>query len=418
METENIKDALSDILGNNSMAEKLVNGLDTRQRQTLLELPKYFWLTFWISIGILILGFSLQVYNKSLPQDQVRLLKSLQNPTIGGVMSAFFTLVAYIVNSLFAVWALSFIPYISLRAYQVSTKVVIPLRLNSSKWIQLFAATFFPILLFAIVSSNVDQVNNALIIQFTSTDAIIIFVGSLAVWGILWITTHYIPLKYIVIHLSTFSILLYATIFLVYILGYGTVTYAAVIGILLFLMFSFNKLGEIARRVSIYDIDNSIADKIMAVSSRENAIKVTEAEIDVRKLENVIDGKMKKLNNEDKINEQLQKIRETSISFNNRVNETKLDAFNQKLEFLNQLYTILSEEYKLKVDQELPQMIQEFKQNVKNLSQKELSNQMQTILNHVNVSIDTIPLDNLKLEMRKASKELKQATEELANEPE
>jgi hypothetical protein len=176
-------------------------------------------------------------------------------------------------------------------------------------------------------------------------------------------------------------------------------------------------LGEIARRVSIYDIDSNITDKVSAVSNRENLIKLKEAETDVSKLENELESKVQKIDSEVQINDQLRKIRTTRIDFNAKVNETKLDSFNKKLEFLNQIYTVLADEYKLKVDQELPSMIGSFKQNVKIMTPEELSATMNKIIQQVNSSLDTIPqgLDNLKIEMRKATKELKQATDDLAS---
>lgn len=363
MEPEKIakfEDSLLGILPT-TMAEKLINGLEERQRETLKELPKYGKITLYISLVILVSGLFIQIVSGSIPNNQLQLFQSLKSPTIGGILSIFFTIVAYVVNSIFAVWALTFVPYIALKAYKVSQKVEIPLRLNRSKWIQLFAVTFFPIIVFAIFASNIPQTTSSIVINFTINDALIIICGGFLVWITLWASIHFIPFRYIVIHLSIFSSLLYTTIFFAYVLGFGTVTYAAVLGMMMFLMLSSESLGEIARRVCIYDIDNKIADKITTVSNRENEIKLKEAETDVGKRENEMERTVQKLDNEVQISKQLQKIRSTQIEFNSRVNKTKLDIFNQKLEFFNQLYSIHAEEYKLKVGEELPAMIGKFK---------------------------------------------------------
>lgn len=406
-----------EIIKDKTTAEQLINGLEARQRETMKDLPRYGKLTLYFAIVILVVGLLVQALTGSIPNDQLQLFQSLKSPTIGGILSVFFTVVAYLVNALFAVWAVSFIPYIAIRAYKVSQKVKIPLRLNSSKWIQLFAATFLPIIAFAIFATNIPGNNaSSLVIKFTYMDGIYIVGGGALCWLILYGATHFIPLKYIVIHLTIFSSLLYAVIFSAYILGFGTITYAAVLGMIAFLMFSSSMLGEIARRVSIYDLDSNITDKVSNVSNRENLIKLKEAETDVSKLENELESKVQKIDSEVQINEQLRKIRTTRIEFNAKVNETKLDSFNKKLDFLNQIYTVLADEYKLKVDQELPTMIGAFKQNVKNMTPEELSETMNGIIKQVNSSLDTIPqgLDNLKIEMRKATKELKQATDDLA----
>lgn len=409
-----------DIIKDKSMAEQLINGLDERQRKTLRELPRYGKFTLFIALTILLVGVVVQFATGSIPNDQLQLFQSFKSPTIGGILSVFFTVVAYLVNALFAVWAVSFIPHIAFRAYKVSQQVRIPLRLNSSKWIQLFSATFLPIIAFAIFATNIPSNNASFIIQFTYMDGLIIIGGGAICWLILYGATHFIPLRYIVIHLTIFSSLLYAVIFFAYILGFGTITYSAVLGMIAFLMFSSNKLGEIARRVSIYDIENSIADKVASVSNRENLIKLKEAETDVSKLESELENKVQKIDSEVQINEQLRKIKTTRIEFNAKVNETKLDSFNKKLEFLNQIYSVLADEYKLKVNQELPNMIGSFKNDVKHMTPQELSDTMNNIINQVNISLDTIPqgLDNIRIEMQKATKELRRATEDLANDNE
>lgn len=423
MESEDfnsIKNQFEEIFINQSTADKLINAIEERQKQTLFRLPKYGKTTFYVAIIILAVGFIIQAISKNIPNDQIQLFKSLRNPTIGGILSIFFTVVAYIINALFAVWALSFIPYISLRAYKVSQQVMIPLRLNSSKWIQLFAATFLPIIAFAIFASNMPQTDVSFVIKFTYQDGIVILTGGLAVWIILWASTRFISFKYIVIHLTIFSIILYVTIFFAYILGFGTVTYCVVLGMMFFLMFSADKFAEIAKRVSIYDIDNNIVEKISSVSVRENMIKIKEAETDVRKLENELKGKVKQLDNEVQISEQLQKIKSTRINFNNKVNETKLDSFNQKLDFFNRLYTILSDEYKLKVGQELPAAINRFQKDVKNMTPLQLNESMNSIITEVNTSLDAIPkgLESIKIQMKEATRQLREATEELGKDDE
>ena len=412
-----IKQHFGDLASDPTMAEKLINGLEERQRETMKELPKYAKRTVYIALAVLVLGLGIQAITKNLPSDQLLLIQSLKRPTIGGILSVFFTVVAYLVNAVFAVWSLSFIPYVALRAYKVSQKVKLPLRLNSSKWIQLFAATFLPIIAFAIFATNIPDNGSSSIIKFTYADLAVIFGGGALCWLILYLITHYIPLRYVVVHLTIISCLLYAVIFFAYMLGFGTATYAAVLGMIAFLMFSSDKLGEIARRITIYDIDNNIADKVFSVSNRENVIKLKEAETDMAKLENNLEGKVQKIDNEVLINEQLRKIKTKSIEFNAKVNETKLESFNKKLIFLNEIYAVLSDEYKLKVDNELPTMISNFKANAKTMTPQQLSGTMNNIIKQVNESLDTIPqgLDNIKIEMKKATKELKQATEDLAN---
>ena len=127
-----IKDHFGDLLPTSSMAEKLINGLEERQRETLKDLPKYGRTTLYVALGILLFGLAIQIFNGSIPNDQLQLFKSLKSPTIGGILSLFFTVVAYAVNAIFAVLAVSFIPYLTLKAYKVSmTRLNTKLRLVS-----------------------------------------------------------------------------------------------------------------------------------------------------------------------------------------------------------------------------------------------------------------------------------------------
>lgn len=413
-----IDEQLDDIISEPSMADKLIQGLDARQKATLDSLPKYGKYTIIIGILILIIGITVQILTGNLPSEQFQLVKSLQNPSIGGILSFFFTIVAYIINAVFAVWAVSFIPYFALKSYKASMKIKIPLKTNASKWIQLFASVLLPIIAFSIFASNIPSTNSSFIIKLTIYDFLIILLSSVIIWGILFLTVKLIPLKYIVVHLTIYSLLLYSIIFFAYILGFGTLTYGAVLGMMFFLMFSPNKLGEITRRVSIYDIDSNIADKLNAVSDRENIIKVKEAEADVGKLDRELGNRVEKLKNEEEISKQLQQIRASQIEINSKVGKTKLDIFNKKLDLYNSLFTIISNEYEVKVNKELPELLSNFKSNVKNMSAQELGKRMDAIINQVNSSLDSIPkgLDNLRIEMKKATKELKEATQELKNE--
>ncbi|WP_046744324.1 FUSC family protein [Kordia zhangzhouensis] len=413
-----LKEHMGDMISESSMAEKLIQGLEARQKATLDNLPKYGKWSIIIGIAILVIGITIQILTGTLPNEQFQLINSLKTPTIGGILTFFFTIIAFIINAVFAVWAVSFIPYFAYKSYKASRQIKIPLRTNSSKWIQLFASVFLPIIAFSIFASNVPTTNSSFLINLSFQDFLTILIGALVTWGILYVTVKFIPLKYIVVHLTIYSLLLYAVIFFAYILGFGTITYGAVLGMMLFLMFSSNKLGEITRRISIYDIDSNIADKLTAVSNRENTIKVKEAEADVGKLDRELGNRVENLKNEEEISKQLQQIKTSQLEINSKVGKTKLDIFNKKLDLYNRLFTIISEEYEVKVNEELPDLLGTFKENVKNMSAKELGERMDAIINQVNSSLDSIPkgLDNLRLEMKKATKELKDATQELKNE--
>jgi hypothetical protein len=413
-----LKEHIGDIVTESSMADKLILGLEERQKATLENLPKYGKNTFIIGVLILIIGISIQAYTGNLPNEQYQLINSLKNPSIGGILSFFFTIIAYVINAVFAVWAVSFIPYFAFKSYKASQTIKIPLRTNASKWIQLFASVFLPIIAFSIFATSIPATNTSFVINLDFQDFLVIAIGALMSWLILYFSIKFIPLKYLVVHLTIYSLLLYSVIFFAYILGFGTLTYGAVLGMLLFIMFSSNKLGEITRRISIYDIDSSIADKITAVSNRENIIKVKEAEADVGKLDRELENRVEKLRNEEDISKQLQQITSSRIEINSKVGKTKLDIFNKKLDLYNQLFTIISDEYEVKVNEELPGLLSSFKSEVKNMSAKELGERMDAIISQVNSSLDSIPkgLDNLRIEMKKATKELKDATEELKEE--
>lgn len=417
MEKDNsiIKEQFGDLVTNPSMADTLIKGLEDRQQSIIKTLPKYGKRTVLIGIVILIVGIAIQVFTGNLPGKQLQLVNSLQSPTIGGILSLFFTAFAYIINAVFAVWAVSFIPFFALKSFKASQTIKIPLRINSSKWIQLFAAVFLPIIAFSIFATSIPSTNSYFIINLDLKDFLYILIGTIVTWMILFFSVKWISLRFVVIHLTIYSMLLYSVIFFAYILGFGTITYGAVLGMIFFLMFSSEQLGEIIKRVSIYDIDSSIAEKISNVSKRENTIKVKEAELDVSKLDRELGNRVSRLENEKAVSKQLQKIKESQIEINSKVAKAKLDIFNKKLDLFNGIFTILSEEYGVKANKELPALLNNFKVNVKNLTAGDIEKQINKIISQVNSSLDTIPkgLDNLKIEMKKATKELKEATEEL-----
>lgn len=410
-----MNESISNILSSPSMADKLIFGLDERQKTTLKDLPKYAKNSVIFGIIVLIIGLTIQIITNNLPNEQLQLVNSLQNPTVGGIISIFFTIIAYVINAVFAVWAVSFVPYLTLKAFKASQKINIPLRTNSAKWLQLFAAVFLPIIAFAIFASNIPATNSSFIINLTAEDLILIVLSASIVWIILFVSIKLIPLKFVVIHLTIYSLLLYIVIFFSYILGFGTITYGAVLGMIFFIMFSSNKLGEIINRISIYDISSDLIEKITLVSNRENIIKVKEAEADISKLDRELGNRISNLKNEEEVSKQLQQIKASQIEINSKISKAKLDIFNKKLDLFNGLFTILSEEYGVKANEELPALLGNFKTNVKTMSSVDIEKQINNIINQVNSSLDTIPkgLDNLKTEMNKATKELKEATEEL-----
>ena len=408
-------ETINDILSTPSMADKLIVGLEERQKVTLKGLPRYAKNSIIFGIVVLIIGLAVQFITKNLPNEQLQLVNSLQNPTVGGIFSLFFTVIAYIINAVFAVWAVSFVPYLTLKAFKASQKVKIPLRTNSAKWIQLFAAVFLPIIAFAIFASNIPATSSSFVINLTLEDLLIIIASAAIIWVVLFFPVQLIPLKLVVIHLTIYSLLLYVVVFFSYILGFGTITYGAVLGMIIFIMFSSDKLGEIVNRISIYDINSDIAEKISLVSNRENTIKVKEAEADISKLDRDLGNRISSLKNDEEVSKQLQQIKASQIEINSKIGKAKLDIFNKKLDLFNGIFSILSDEYGVKANEELPALLNSFKSNVKTMTAIDIEKQINNIINQVNSSLDTIPkgLDNLRLEMNKATRELKEATEEL-----
>jgi hypothetical protein len=315
----------------------------------------------------------------------------------------------------YVIWTLSFIPYIAYQAHQTGLKYKIGVGSRSFRWLQLYAATFLPMITFALAWNSFPSSAPVDFYVSTLKDGFFILAGAAIVFACLFFSVRKIPSKLLVIHVSIVSILLYTSLFLSYGFGYGIASFATLFGILGYLTFNFQELDEIGRRITIYDIDTNIADELNnsakyfhSVKVKEDAIKVKELELEYKEKQNFQKQKLQKVQNQENVIEQLKQIEETRIKFGNQVNETQLKVFNKKSILLNDMYEILSKELDKRMDEEIPNRIKALQENAKNYTPKELQESMSAIFKEMESSLNGIPegLANLRSEMDEVIKQI------------
>lgn len=404
---------------------RLLQITEERQKIILKALPQFaYWTIFFAFIGFALTSYY-QWKTGNLPRSYSGLL-NFSNPSIGSIIALALTFFSTLMMWVFVIWSLSFIPFIAYRAHRASEIIKLPVGTKSFRWLQLYATTVLPVFTFAVAWSSIPSNGNFNLSIENLSDGFLIVVFGLLIWSALWIIVEVIPKRLVAIHIAFLSTLLYTSLFLAYGFGYGEISYSTLFAILFFLTFSFNKLEEIGRRITTYDLNpltaeniSKLMDDISEVSSKSDEIIVDEMKLDVEKRKNDQFVKKEELENEKNLQNHIGNIRKTEIDFNKNVQETSLKVFNEKANFLNKMYETLATELGERIKSEFPSKLQELSEDAKKYSPKELQLKMKVIYNEMNKTLSQIPesLADLKKEMNQAVLDMKsQAQLLVANE--
>jgi hypothetical protein len=407
----------NDMSANQNIQDGPLAVLEKRQKTTLDKMSPFVYTTILIAAG----GFTL-IFLAKLAKD----LFSNNIPTIsfslGDVISLILTLFANIIIWLFVIWSLSAIPYISYQSFKSSQMIPSSMITKPFKWVQLSAATFLPMIIFAVAwISFAANENIDIITKINLNELAFVFAGAVLIVLILVLVNHLVPASHAEIRLNIISFILYLSLFLTYGWGYSPVSYSMVFGILFYFAFGggTNSMGEMLRRIAIYDVDAKVADKLEDILKRHQDLRVVEDEARLReqeflaqKEENRQKEKITQLVSDDQLNQQLSHVREKKIELNQKVNEAEIAILDKKILLLGQMFDILSSELNQRMASKIQDHIKSLSANAKGLSPVELNVQMNQLIAQMDQSLEGIPesLEDLRTQLLVTAKAIEDQT--------
>jgi len=404
--------------------DSLLEVLQDRQDRILSRLPRFARITFTIALS----GFLLTLIFKLATDPGVR--TDLSQRLFSGsafaniitfVLGAFSTLVIWV----FVIWSLSFVPFVAYCAFKASRESDLKLVRKPFRWVQLIAATFLPMAIFATAwesFATASQIPVVVPIQGME-DLLYVCIGSGAVFGILLVINRGIPLSLAALRFSLFSCLLYLSLFLSYGMGVNLTSHAMVFGILLYLMIHVEQIGELGRRIALHDVDPLIADKFDNIATRQQELRVMEDERLLSRKEHEallakeeVETEAAQAEAEVSLNRQLADVKRKKMSLNRKMNVVQLQILETKIDTLAGGFEILTGELRDRLGTQVPNRLEELRENVRNLSPIELHQKVNQVVVELNASLQGIPesLAELREQLLLTSTELEQQTRLLA----
>jgi signal transduction histidine kinase len=258
-------------------------------------------------------------------------------------------------------------------------------------------------------------------------DLLVLLLGTGLVVGSITAINRLIPVRLAAIRLSFFSTLLYLSLFLAYGQGVTMASHAMVFGILLYLMFGAAELSELARRISLHDIDTKLADRFEQIISRHDHVQNLKDETQLNRKEHEAQATKQKLQIEIAqaegdlaLGSQLSDMRVKKLDLTKKMNEVQLKVLEKKIDTYGQIFGILSGEMHLRLSDEIPGQIEELRNNVKNLTPEEIQTRMNRIMQQINNSLQGIPesLAELRTQLLATTTEIERQTRLIAAESE
>lgn len=394
----------------------LVLSLEERQKRVLARLPGF----AKVSILTAGLAFSATTVIQGIMDPPIAKQFGLPSPlsslTIGTFVAVLLAAFSAVTTWLFVIWSLTFIPFLGYHTYKAAQQAAVPVGTRGLRWIQLYTCTFLPMAVFAAAWNSLATVHPGRA-SISGIDLLLILVGAAIVAALLWFTNR-IPIKLVALRLSVLSIMLYASLFLTYGLGYSTAAHSALFGILGYLTFGLGDLEELGRRVMMYDVDPAVADRLFDLQTRRQLVRTRGDELVVQRMEHQQSTKAAQIDNESRLGTQLTKISEARTHFNQRTNETMLMMLEKHQKMLGDMHAILTEEFSRKMEEEIPRRIAALRQKAPMLSPGELAAEMKLIIGEINKMVGDVPtgLDSLRDRMLQITSEMETTTRRLAQE--
>jgi hypothetical protein len=433
--------------------------LQQRQQRLLSLMPNYARrMIFWAILGFLVYLF-LQLIARLFwlplppnlsqlsPQDivaslfnELKKIFAVENLSLGSAISAVLSLFSNVVMWAFVLWSLTFVPFLAYNSYKLSHETKSDLTTRPLKWVQLFASTFLPMAAFAIAWNSITNRGSNIVVQIRSVEEAIILVVSTAIITIALFlingglpagsTTNrfpllsvfingIVPIDAIAIRLSLLSALIYASLFLAYGQGYSVASFAALFGILFYLMFASGQIEEMGRKIVIYDLDPNVAQKLDVINAKFDQLRVTRDETALSQRETQVlqeqakaKSKLVESQVEQRLSRQLSEIQSRKIELVEKVNQTQIDMLEQKIKMLSSMFDVASKEFETKLELEFPQKLDELREKAKTLSPQDLYARMDALMKDMNPILEGLPetLGELRTQLLNAANELETQT--------
>ncbi len=343
---------------NESTAEGLRKALRERQREIWAHLPKFVRTTSLIAFAGMIITSIIQSVTNTTPSWRGGTI-FLSNPTLGSVITLLLSFVSILVMWIFVIWSIFFIPFVGYQAIKASQKLGVSQETKSFKWVQLGISILIPLVTFALIwnsAANVE-VNTSLHIE-SGIDAILVVIGIVIVISLLTGINKLVPPHLVNVRVSLLSFMLYTTLFLTYGWGVGLASNSMLFGVLIYLMFGMNDIGQLARRITIYDIDTKAIDSL---DSRDELLR------------------------------KRRQVAELGYSAQIEIEEYLLDMLQTRFHQLRQTFELLSKEASDRFDDRIQYKIIELEKEAKELSLSQLSSRISVIMAEIDQASHDIP---------------------------
>lgn len=408
--------------------DQITEVLLSRQKAIVGTLPAFFKVTSTLAILAFLITMLFQLRHDPLMTSGFskvieQITRQITVPSIiACVLSLFSSLIIY----LFVGWSISFVPFIAYQAHKASRDTPSSIRTKPIRWVQLYAATFFPITVFAIAWDSIGpKLGNGISLKITNPiEALWLCMGTGLVVTIIWLANKFIPSRLAAVRLSFFSLLLYLSLFLSYGFEISIASHSMVFGILLYLMFRSNEFAELARRLSLHDMDATLADHIDGILNRHQEVDNLRSELHLKKREHEVQEETHKLSiqiekdkSEQNLAGQLANIHKRGLELSEQLNQTQLKFIDDKIHTLSEVFDIVNQEAQNRVKEEIPNKLAELREQVKTMSPEDLRSKMDELSQTIAISLGGIPeaLGPLRQQLLIATRQLKEQTKMIAD---
>lgn len=390
---------------NSPSSDGMLSVVEERQKAILERFPAFARVTFVLALVGFIGTMGLTATSTGAlphPFDQI----DLHQLSLGLALALLLTVFANVIVWLFVVWSLSFVPFLAFNAHRASRSGLADphVRTRPVRWVQLYAATFLPMAVFATAWNSLPSFGSypVSVLRIESFWGFVTLVlSTAAVVVTLLLLNRAIPLRHATIRLSLISCLLYCTLFLAYGCGFGVASHAMVFGILAYLMFGAQQFSELARRLAIHDLSPEVANKLDQLLAREHQLSSLQEDLALKKKEQ-----------EHELTRQLAAITEKKLALAGKVNEKQLEVLGHKIDNLSQAFSIVASEYNDRIIRDLPYRLSEFRANVQKLSPEAIQKQFRSLLSEINQGIEGVPesLAEVRTQLVQATNDLEKQT--------
>lgn len=406
-------------------ADTLIRVLQNRQKRIIASLPSFAKATVPLAAAGFLISFLVRLFTDEALRSGIA--SEFGSLTLGSVISIVLGLFSSLVLWLFVVWSLLFVPYIAIQAHKASREADTSLDTKPLRWVQLYAATFLPMAIFATAwNSFASDTRPTISIKITSIlDLSILLAGTGLVVVLISGINHWIPVRLAAIRLSFLSLLLYISLFLSYGRGIGMASHAMVFGILTYMLFGSGQFGDLFRRISLHDVDPKLAERFDEIVVRHQELRSLQDETELKKREHEAEMAKHQLElstsqaeSEVALSQQLAEIKKRKVLLNRDMNEVQLKVLETKIDTLGEVFGILSDEMNSRMSSDIPSRLKELRENVKAYTPEEIQRRMNDIMGQINSSLQGIPetLAELRVQLIAAASELEKQTRLLTDE--